>query len=443
MNRVTPSSTAPAKTFLTHKEVNVQSQYPCSSLDLEITHQNCDDNISDESLSDAKVSNHLPRAEFIKYATSMEHGRHSLIDIISQNPASLNILADEYLRWINQGVDQSEMFSLSYGKHQTNSAQKKTDRHEHPKEFGTRLASLFWHIKTRTSANNIERVPEYYLQLINIHFLPIFLQRVATRVIEDNMVSQFNKSKIKLQLDNMLDSRQVIINNNLNMVGYIANKYAPNRIAFPDLMQEGSIGLIKAVDRFDYHRPVQFSTYAVYWIRQMISRAIIKQKKLVSLPFNLATKISTVFASLNTSLQLNNKKPTMAELAASCHLNIQEIESIMEFYRPCISLFSPVYNEEDSQTMLETLEQKVSPSPLTEVTSNKLNSLLKNAINCLTDKEAYVIRTRFGINNGIELTLQDIADQFHVSKERIRQIQNNALIKLREKYGADLYDFLV
>jgi len=284
---------------------------------------------------------------------------------------------------------------------------------------------------------------DYSKQLSEVHFLPIFLHQLSNKAINSTQLKKAYKKAVNTQLEAMLQSRQVLINSNIRMVLFIANKYSHSKIASSDLTQEGTIGLIKAVDRFDYQRQVRFSTYSVFWIKQMISRAITKQKKLVCLPFNLASKVSIVLSSINTFLQENNKWPSSKQLAESCQLSVNEIEAILESFKPCLSLSSPMNDDEDSPFLLDTLEQNHFKSPISELSSNHLNNTLKQAIDSLQDREAFVIRSRFGISNGIELTLQEIADQFQVSKERIRQIQNTALNKLKQQFGTELIDFLV
>lgn len=382
--------------------------------------------------------------QFIHYATRMETARDCLQQQLIEDPQTLSILADEYLSRLTELVDQSEMFSLNYGKQNADAVQDKENVQVNAKDFGFELQNIFRSlIDIKKTGKTDKRVADYHQVIVDIHFLPIFLQRVVCRVKEEALLNDKKQSSLQQLLKEMLAARQVIINSNIRMVAFIVNKYSHTNIAFSDLMQEGTIGLIKAVDRFDYLRPVKFSTYGVYWIRQMISRCITKQRKLVSLPFNLATKISLVFETINTYIQNHDKWPTYPELADLCEMNLNEIEAIMEFYRPCISLTSNAYNDEEMPSVLDTLEQHHFESPINELASENLHSNLRHAIDSLSDREAYVIRTRFGLTTGIELTLQDIADQFHVSKERVRQIQNTALSKLRNKFGHDLNDFLM
>lgn len=437
---IQPKKTYP-EAIADNKEVTKNSTSRHSAIKKE-SFQTHSDEASKYSIQ-SQACEKLEPEQFLFHARQMEQARLALIKLILQTPDSVLILADCYLKRIEQGVDQSELFSLSYGKDNAQAVQDNSSVQVNAKQFGIELAAMFHKIiakkKTNSDFNNSSA---YLKQLAEIHFLPVFIQQVVTRMLDHQDLSQHFKTILNRQLSRMLEPRQIIINSNLRMVAFIVNKYKHDTIAFSDVMQEGTIGLIKAVDRFDYNRAVKFSTYAVYWIRQMISRTITKQKKLVSLPFNLACKVSSVYEAISNSLHEHNKWPSTLELAKSCELSVREVESIMESYQPCISLSSHVNNDEDSPLLLDMLEQHHYPSALSELSKSGLNSILEQAIDSLPEREAYVLRCRFGMNNDIELTLQDIANQFDISKERIRQIQNKALHKLREQYGDELNDFL-
>jgi len=397
---------------------------------------------SDQFMFDSLKYEQLDQQQFDNFAFKMEQARARLNQLLLNNSKTRLTFAKEYILRIEQGYDQSELFSLNYDMHKQQPIQEKSSVQVNAKQFGIELYNLMQKIEsfadsTKILAKNIDK------KLSEIHFLPIFLQYISAKAINSTTLNEQEINAINTQLSIMLESRQVLINSNVRMVAFVVKKYEHSKIAFSDLMQEGTIGLIKAVDRFDYLRPVRFSTYAVFWIKQMISRATIKQKKLVPLPFNLASKVSSVFSSLNTLLQENNKWPNSRQLAESCDLSIREVEAIMESYKPCLSLSSHINDDEDSPILLDTLEQEHFESPLNELSSTHLNNSLQHAIDSLQEREAFVIRNRFGINSGIELTLQEIADQFQVSKERIRQIQNTALNKLKQQCGTELSDFLI
>ena len=240
----------------------------------------------------------------------------------------------------------------------------------------------------------------------------------------------------------MIASRQAMINGNLRLVTFIAKQYNNQSMPFTDLIQDGTVGLIKAVDRYDVNRGVRFSTYAIYWIKQTISRAMVRQEKMVRLPFNMAAKASAVFETMNNYLIQNNKWPSIHELAKLCKLPEDEVKAIVHNYQPIISLDSNVNDDDDMPEMIATLEQDHFPQPLSGVVSSSLKMCLRQAVDSLTQREADIINCRFGLNNDHEMTLQDIAEKMSLTRERVRQIQNNALLKLKNSFSSELVDFL-
>ncbi len=380
----------------------------------------------------------MSREQLNYYASGMELARQDIVKLLIKQSAFRSVFAKTYLNEIDAGIEQAEMFSINKSQISENAVQNDQPVQVNAKQVGLELKSqleVFNQQQDSLSQDQFETI-------MNYHFLPSFLEHVCQQLsglTEDEGENSELTQKLKL----MMDYRQQIINSNLAMVPFIANKYPRAEVSFSDLIQEGMVGLIKAVDRFDYQRPVKFSTYAVYWIRKMITRAINRQKKSVCLPFNLATKTSRVFSLINENMQSGEKKLSTQFIADQCEISVKDVEAILEFYKPCISLSENINSDDDLPTVMETLEQQHFLSPYKQLSRNSLNDLLKNAIGTLSDREAYIIRTRFGINNGIELTLQEIADQFLISKERVRQIQNMALSKLKQEFGSELSDFLV
>ncbi len=391
-------------------------------------------NDQDESVFNTEKAAQLNKPQFFQTARKMEHSRRFLCQLIINNQAALQCLAEEYLLWLDKGLEQSEMFSIRYTS--SNSA----DSNSSTKQFGSALRHYFQYIRN-AEAIELSKDNES-IRLAEIHFLPVFIQTVCVNLIKHQVLSNQQALVLQQHQKQMINSRQRIINSNLRMVSFIVKKYKRHNLCYQDLMQEGTIGLIKAVDRYDYLRPVQFSTYAVYWIRQMLSRMSTKQSKQISLPYNLAAKISTVFNAMNGFLSEHDKWPTTVELSKCCDVSIKEIEYIFEFYKPCISITTPLNKEDESTVLLDTLEQHHYRSADTELISADLEVCLNQAISSLSDREAFVIRWRFGLHSGIELTLQEIAEQINVSKERVRQIQNTALSKLKHNFSGNLHEFL-
>jgi RNA polymerase primary sigma factor len=213
-------------------------------------------------------------------------------------------------------------------------------------------------------------------------------------------------------------------------------------LSFEDLMQEGSIGLIKAVDRFDASRGIRFSTYAIFWIKQAISRLIVKQEKVVRLPIALAERSSVVFEVMRNSYLEHNRWPSLLEIKAQCDLSMDDIKTISSYYQSTHSLDSAQSDDGDDQTLMATLPQHQFAQPLNELIDSNLSLYIGKVVASLPEKEAAILNMRFGLHNHHEMTLQAIADQLHVTRERVRQIQNDALKKLKQQFGYDLLPFL-
>ncbi len=248
---------------------------------------------------------------------------------------------------------------------------------------------------------------------------------------------QVLKSRYQLQA-----LREQMIVSNTGLVAFIAHKYKTTQLSFDDLMQEGMVGLIKAVDRFDPNRGICFSTYAVFWIKQAISRLIVKQDRVVRLPIALAEKASAVFEVMRNCYLEHNRWPSQAELEKECDLSVEEIKTVSSYFQATHSLDAAISEENDDLTLMDSLQQQQFSLPLSELIDNNLNLYIENVVASLPEKEATILNMRFGLKNHTEMTLQAIADQLQVTRERVRQIQNQALKKLKEQFGYDLVLFL-
>lgn len=238
-------------------------------------------------------------------------------------------------------------------------------------------------------------------------------------------------------------SRQKMIARNTGLVAFIAHKHKTTVLSVDDLIQEGVIGLIKAVDRFDPYRGFQFSTYATPWIKQAISRLIVKQEKIVRLPVALAERACAVFEAMRKAYQQNERWPSVEELRLLCDLSEDEIKTIRTYYQATHSLDALVESGEDEgQSLMARMKQEQFVLPIDELIARNLTQYLDQVVSTLPKKEAEILNMRFGLKNHTESTLQVIADQLKVSRERVRQIQNKALKKLKNQFGCDLVLFL-
>lgn len=293
---------------------------------------------------------------------------------------------------------------------------------------------------------NLLNNPVAKFPLFNMHFLSNFLIEVSDLYLSmhDHGLA-FNEYLHKLdQAANSLRlSRQQMIASNIGLAAFVAHRHKTKVLSFDDLAQEGVIGLIKAVDRFDPYRGFQFSTYAIPWIKQAISRLIVKQEKIVRLPVALAEKACAVFEAMRTAYLQTERWPSVEQLKVLCDLSEDEIKTIRNYYQANHSLDETQETEEDEgQALMARMKQQQFALPMDELIDSNLSQYLDRVVATLPEKEAAILNMRFGLKNHTETTLQVIADQLQVSRERVRQIQNEALKKLKNQFGCDLVLFL-
>lgn len=227
-------------------------------------------------------------------------------------------------------------------------------------------------------------------------------------------------------------AKDKLIMSNTKLVVSIAKKYVNHGMAFLDLIQEGNLGLMKAVDKFDYTRGFKFSTYATWWIRQSITRALADQSRTIRIPVHMVDNINTINKTKRTLVQRLNRDPTLKEIAEEMDnkFSPEKIQEILNYALDPVSLEKPVGEEDDSHVS-DFIEDKDNMSPSDYADEAEKNAALDSILKELTDREERVIRLRYGIPNGTPYTLEEVGKEFGVTRERIRQIEAKALKKLK------------
>jgi RNA polymerase primary sigma factor len=261
----------------------------------------------------------------------------------------------------------------------------------------------------------------------------IELGRMAREEIVQGNVSQHRREELQMLIEDGWMAREHLIVANSRLVISVAKKYMGRGVPFLDLIQEGNIGLMRAAKKFDYHRGYKFSTYATWWIRQAVTRALSDQSRTIRVPVHMGDQISRMLRVQHQLKQELSRDPTVDELAISLDVSPKKVEHMIQVARRPISLQMPIGDEEDD-VLGDFIEDQETPAPDETASQNLLREQLDGILEMLPPREARILQLRYGLVDGQVLTLNEVGRKMGVTRERVRQIEAQALNRLR-RYG--------
>jgi RNA polymerase primary sigma factor len=265
--------------------------------------------------------------------------------------------------------------------------------------------------------------------------------QIQLRIVEVHF-SDSTRRTLNCMVEDGQAAREHLGRANTRLVVSIAKRYMGQGLPFPDLIQEGNVGLMRAVDKYDYKRGNRFSTYATWWIRQAITRALAQKTRTIRIPLHMTERIRQMYRTAQVLEQELGRRPTPEEIAGEMDLPAEAIRGMMDASQHAIALERPVGDDGDSE-FGDFIEDPDSPSPVESATQHLLQETIEEVLSELTPRQSHILRLRFGLGGGEPHTLEEIANKFGLSRERIRQLEKEALRRLRHpRLAHNLRDYL-
>ncbi len=271
----------------------------------------------------------------------------------------------------------------------------------------------------------------------------IELGRNSKTELESNHKDDTQRIELQTNVEDGIAAREHLIKANTRLVVSVAKRYMGRGVPFLDLIQEGNLGLMKAVEKFDYHRGFRFSTYATWWIRQTITRSIADQGRTIRVPVHMVDRIRQLYKLTHEMEQELGRAPTNEELAEKLEVPIAKVEWMLRVSWLPLSLESPINDDEEDSELGQFVEDQLTPTPIQSAYAKLLREKIEEVLDTLPPREARILRLRFGLENGHNYTLEEVGEKFGLTRERIRQIESKALRRLRHpRRSRQLRDYL-
>jgi len=278
--------------------------------------------------------------------------------------------------------------------------------------------------KAQTKTNGINNSMGLYLK--QMAQVPLLTREQEVEIFKRIEAAEINEDDSQ----DAIKAKKEMIEANLRLVVSIAKKYINRGVSFLDLIQEGNMGLMKAVEKFEYRRGYKFSTYATWWVRQGITRSIANQSRTIRIPVHMIDTISRVMRVQKQLVQEYGREATPDEVAEEINLPIGRVREVLKMAQQPISLHSPI-GDSDNASFGDLIEDKSAENPMEEASSSILKDRISEVLDTLTEREREVLEQRFGLKDGYSRTLEEVGTQFELTRERIRQIEAKALRKMR------------